>query len=64
MLGLTHLAIPFYERCLTSNNGPQATQASIQNDFAAEAAFALRNIWAANEEMNKASDVSRRYLFV
>ncbi|KAI4086363.1 MAG: hypothetical protein LQ344_007618 [Seirophora lacunosa] len=64
MLGLAHLAIPFYERCLTSNNGPQATQASIENDFAAEAAFALRNIWAANEEMNKASDVSRRYLFV
>ncbi|KAL8650939.1 MAG: hypothetical protein Q9210_003528 [Variospora velana] len=61
MLGLTHLAVPFYERCLTNNNGPQATPASIGNDFAAEAAFALRNIWAVNEEMGKASDIGRRY---
>ncbi|KAI4287069.1 MAG: hypothetical protein L6R35_003675 [Caloplaca aegaea] len=61
MLGLTHLAIPFYERCLANNSGPQAIPASIGNHFAAEAAFALRNIWAANKEMGKASDIGRRY---
>lgn len=64
MLGLTHLAIPYYERCLSCSNGLQEVRSSPRDDFAAEAAFALRNIWAANGEMGKAADISRMYLVV
>lgn len=64
MLGLTHLAIPYYEQCLICSNGSGEPQFGQRDDFAAEAAFALRNIWAANEEMGKASDIGRRYLVV
>ncbi|KAL8722382.1 MAG: hypothetical protein Q9225_001113 [Loekoesia sp. 1 TL-2023] len=62
MLGLTHLAIPYYERCISLGNSPRGVKASQWNDFSAEAAFALRNIWAVNEETGKAADISRRYL--
>ncbi|KAL8892365.1 MAG: hypothetical protein Q9215_000764 [Flavoplaca cf. flavocitrina] len=59
MLGLTHLAIPYYERCL-------ALQTDRYEDtgvnFALEAAFALRGIWAANEQMIKVLGVTSRYL--
>lgn len=59
MLGLTHLAIPYYERCLSYQRGSQEDQSYWRDDFGAEAAFALRNIWAVNEEMGKATDIGR-----
>ncbi|KAL8651816.1 MAG: hypothetical protein Q9226_004535 [Calogaya cf. arnoldii] len=50
MLGLTHLAIPYYERCLASQIDRCGNTGV---DFTIEAAFALRNIWAADEQMTK-----------
>ncbi|KAL8842691.1 MAG: hypothetical protein Q9170_000466 [Blastenia crenularia] len=64
MLGLTHLAIPYYERCINLSNGSQEVEASGWDEFSAEAALALRNIWAANEEIGKAADVTQRCLVI
>ncbi|KAL8900715.1 MAG: hypothetical protein Q9192_000916 [Flavoplaca navasiana] len=59
MLGLTHLAIPYYERCLALQTDRHEDTGV---DFALEAAFALRGIWAANEQMIKVQGVTSRYL--
>lgn len=59
MLGLTHLAIPYYERCLALQTDRYEDTGV---DFALEAAFALRGIWAANEQMIKVLEVTSRYL--
>ncbi|KAL8879831.1 MAG: hypothetical protein Q9198_002637 [Flavoplaca austrocitrina] len=59
MLGLTHLAIPYYERCLALQTDRYEDRGV---DFALEAAFALRGIWAANEQMIKVLEVTSRYL--
>ncbi|KAL8802465.1 MAG: hypothetical protein Q9223_006641 [Gallowayella weberi] len=54
MLGLTHLAIPYYERCIALTTNRRRARAAQWEDFTIEAAFALRNIWAADEQMTKA----------
>ncbi|KAI4237344.1 MAG: hypothetical protein LQ349_001916 [Xanthoria aureola] len=59
MLGLTHLAIPYYERCLASQTDRYGTSGV---DFEVEAAFALRNIWAADEPMTHVLDITSKYL--
>ncbi|KAL8747000.1 MAG: hypothetical protein Q9184_007665 [Pyrenodesmia sp. 2 TL-2023] len=64
MLGLTHLAVPYYEQCLSYDCESQEDQIRQRDDFAAKAAFALSNIWAVNEEMEKASAVGRKYLII
>ncbi|KAL8738627.1 MAG: hypothetical protein Q9181_000623 [Wetmoreana brouardii] len=64
MLGLTHLAIPYYQGCLALSPNPQSTGPSQGNDFSMEAAFALRNIWVGNEEIGDAVDVTYKYLVI
>ncbi|KAL9601111.1 MAG: hypothetical protein Q9219_002710 [cf. Caloplaca sp. 3 TL-2023] len=64
MLGLTHLAIPYYEKCICCNYGSPRIDTNQGPAISAEAAFALRTIWAANNEMGKAAGVTRKYLFV
>lgn len=63
MLGLTHLAIPYYGRCLALNNDIRADSLnSTQEDFAKEAAFSLQGLWAANGELKEALEVTERWL--
>ncbi|KAL8701755.1 MAG: hypothetical protein Q9201_004736 [Fulgogasparrea decipioides] len=64
MLGLTHLAIPYYQGCLALSPDPQSTGASQGDDFSMEAAFALRNIWVGNEEIGDAMDITYKYLVI
>ncbi|KAL9005044.1 MAG: hypothetical protein Q9188_002151 [Gyalolechia gomerana] len=64
MLGLTHLAVPYYERCMFLGHGLQGVGTSQCDEFSAEAAFALRTIWATGEEMGKAAGITRDYLVV
>ncbi|KAL8768028.1 MAG: hypothetical protein Q9209_005632 [Squamulea sp. 1 TL-2023] len=61
MLGLTHLAVPYYQRCLAFRTDRHKV---IGDDFAIEAAFALRNIWAADEQMAKVLNITYGYLVI
>ncbi|KAL8701807.1 MAG: hypothetical protein Q9224_000328 [Gallowayella concinna] len=64
MLGLTHLAIPYYERCIALTNNRQGVGPAQWEDFTIEAAFALRNIWAADEQTTRAVDMTRQHLVI
>ena len=63
MLGLVHLAIPYYERCLALSSevdtkyGTQRTE-----NFAKEAAFALQSHWAASGITERAREVSETWM--
>jgi general transcription factor 3C polypeptide 3 (transcription factor C subunit 4) len=63
LLGLTHLAIPYYERCLDLSTavqtGPPDRQ---QDDFAFEAAVNLQGLWAASGNVKKARDITEKWL--
>ena len=61
MLGLTNLAIPYYERCLDMQTDVVTSNDS-QESFALEAALALRAIWTANGHWQKAADLTCRWL--
>ncbi|KAL8707308.1 MAG: hypothetical protein Q9220_007651 [cf. Caloplaca sp. 1 TL-2023] len=63
-LGLTHLAIPYYQRCLRSAVDTRELRSMQWDDFSAGAAFALRNIWAADDEMGKAAGLIQDYLVI
>ena len=63
MLGLVHLAIPYYERCLALSG--VINRAGIQGtleDFASDAAFALQGIWAASGQRELARAVTEEWL--
>ena len=63
MLGLTHLATPYYQQCLNFSEIVQHQYAgSGVEDFAQEAAFALQGIWATNGNEEKALEVTERWL--
>ena len=63
LLGLTHLAIPYYERCLELSEEVQSLDdGSFKEDFATEAAYALQVIWAANGEIGLAREVTEKWL--
>lgn len=64
MLGLTHLAVPYYQRCLASSRNQPRNGAIHCDDFSLEAAFALQNIWATNADMGKAMDITHNYLVI
>lgn len=65
LLGLTHLAIPYYERCLAMSAAAQAEQSGCGADnFAQEAAFALQSFWAASGNMEKARELTERWLVI
>ena len=60
IIGLAHLAIPFYEQCLTSQN--QRGIDSLSRQFRREAALALQNLWAASGGTQKAKIITDRWL--
>lgn len=60
MLGLTHLAIPYYSRCLDRCFDRQ--EADNEENFVREAALALQGIWAASGNMEKAREVTQEWL--
>ena len=65
ILGLTHLAIPYYERCLAMNAAAQVERRGCgAEDFAKEAAFTMQNFWAASGNMEKAQELTKRWLVV
>lgn len=63
LLGLTHLAAPYYEQCLNLSKSVQAGYRDvIVEDFAQEAAFALQGIWATNGNEENAFEVTEQWL--
>lgn len=65
LLGLTHLAIPYYERCLAMSVAAQLEDSGHgAEDFAKEAAFALQNFWAASGNMEKARELTKKWLVI
>ena len=63
MLGLTHLAVPFYQRCLALSDAMNtANLDSAPEDFAKEAAFSLQGLWAANGDVLEALEVTEKWL--
>ena len=63
MLGLTHLAIPHYERCLELGQKIKhsCSLESVEN-FGEEAAFALQGLWSASRDMGRAKQVTEGWL--
>lgn len=65
MLGLTHLAIPYYQQCLVvSELGQTASSMSSGENFALEAAAALQGIWATSGEPVMARAVTEKWLVI
>ena len=65
LLGLTHLAIPYYERCLALSPATQVEESDCEaEDFAKEAAFALQSFWVASGNKGKAREVTEKWLVV
>jgi len=65
LLGLTHLAIPYYERCLDLSTAVQPGSLNCQaEDFAFEAAVNLQGHWAASGNMEKAREVTEKWLVI
>ena len=63
MLGLTHLAIPHYEKCLEMDvQFHGTTDEGFREKFTIEAAFALQVLWASNGEMGMARKVTEKWL--
>lgn len=65
LLGLTHLAIPYYERCLAMSAAVQVEESGCgAENFAQEAALALQSFWAASGNMKKARELTEKWLVV
>lgn len=62
LLGLVHMAIPFYERCLTLSSLDNILTSDISEGFELEAALALQGIWMRNEEWEKAQAITKTWL--
>ena len=63
MLGLTHLAIPYYERCLELSSEVQREGGlGAAEDYSTEAAFTLQVHWAASGEVELAQKITARWL--
>lgn len=65
MLGLTHLAIPYYERCLDLSQAfnDEGSESNLE-DYAQEAAFTLQGIWATSGRTELAQAVTEKWLVV
>jgi len=66
ILGLTHLAIPYYERCLALREDVRraASEEGATEDFSREAAMALQGIWATSGNVEMAREVTERWLVI
>lgn len=63
MLGMTHLAVPYYLQCLDIRRCVQhvGLDPGIE-DFTRDAAIALQGIWVASGNVDKARDVTEEWL--
>ena len=65
LLGLAHLALPHYERCLDLSQAVQIECLNYQvEDFAVDAAVNLQGIWAASENTIKARRVTEKWMVI
>lgn len=63
LLGLVHLAVPYYERCLALSAAVQRECANRSvEEFTREAAVDLQNIWAASGDIQIARDITEKWL--
>ena len=62
-LGLTHLAVPYYQQCLDmSTEFCMVDSPCNEENFLREAAIALQAIWASNGDMESARKVTEQWL--
>ncbi|KAL9579876.1 MAG: hypothetical protein Q9212_004837 [Teloschistes hypoglaucus] len=64
MLGLNHIAVTYYQRCLSSTLDEQGNEAGHLNGSSTFAALALQNIWAENDQSGKAMSVTHKHLTI
>lgn len=65
MLGLTHLAVQYYLRCLAMDADVQRTKCSCATEnFTREAAFALQGLWAASGDLDQARELTEKWLVI
>ena len=63
MLGLTHLAIPYYMHCLNLNaNVEEEVPGDVPENFTREAAYALQGIWATSENPELSAAITEQWL--
>ncbi|KAL9065908.1 MAG: hypothetical protein Q9157_007316 [Trypethelium eluteriae] len=64
LLGLNHMAIPGYQKCLALSKRLQEEGEGVEEveDFAREAAFALQNIFAMSGQLEEARAVTQEWL--
>jgi general transcription factor 3C polypeptide 3 (transcription factor C subunit 4) len=69
-LGLSHLALPAYEKCMLlsgrvqEEGGQNRGQRGDVEDFAAEAAFAMQSILAMNGDAQAARNITKQWLVI
>ena len=65
LLGLTHLAVPYYERCLGLSPVVHAKYLTRRiEDFACEAAANLQRLWAASGNAEKAREITETWMIL
>lgn len=65
MLGLTHLAIPYYLQCLVMDEDLERLSFTAPaENFTRDAAFALQVLLTASGDVDKAREVTERWLVV
>ena len=64
LLGLTHLSIPYYERCLAISEEAQRSSKDTKQDFVAEAAIALQGFLALSGKADVAQTITERWLVI
>ena len=65
ILGLTNLAIPYYEQCLELSEAVRAEMGRYNGeDFVNEAAVALQGFWAASGNVERAREVTERWMVI
>lgn len=63
LLGLTHLAVPYYERCLHLSHTVQTDSINHRaEDFVLEAAINLQGYWAASGDSSKACEITEKWM--
>lgn len=65
MLGLTHLAIPYYQRSLDMEVEVLKMNLGLTTEnFTRDAAFALQGLWAACGDLEKAREATKKWLTI
>lgn len=65
LLGLTHLAVPYYQKCLDLSDEIQNLNGENHaEDFGREAAVALQGIWAQGGDVEMARALTEKWLII